>query len=546
MNETTLIRRWAIGVALCLTLIQAPQLVTSAQADTGALEQALAQRLDTQSSALLPVEDFYQQLNQRPVWQDINRVEALVQALNSLEDDGLAPSDYDAGSLLNAFQVSQQAGALAQAEFDIQATTALLLALEHLSRGKVNPNEVEPKWDIPRPERRYSLLRIAHAVENDDIQGALDYVRPSSTEYAQLRDALRQYRTLAEKGNVPYLAGRDEALRPGDTNEDVLVLRQRLAYWGETNLLAADSNAYPMIEVQSAVSNQRTYDTELERAVKQFQRRHQLQEDGVVGQRTRLALNTPVTSRIDQLRVNLERARWIKPTQTNEPRVWVDIAGYRLHYTRPNGEHWDARVVVGTPRRETPIIHSAISHLTINPSWTIPPTIMREDVLPQVRRDPGYLARRNIQVISHSGERLNADAIDWQRPGAVMLRQVSGGGNPLGRVVVRFPNSEMIYLHDTPSRGLFQRDQRALSSGCVRVEGVTEFAQLLLQDSGSRYQLSSLLNSSGSDRNVNLPQRIPVALHYLTAWPNAQGEVEFRDDIYRRDADLLAALSRAV
>lgn len=545
MNETTLIRRWAIGVALCLTLIQAPQLVTSAQADTGALGQALAQRLDTQSSALLPVEDFYQQLNQRPVWQDISRVEALVQALNSLEDDGLAPSDYDADSLLNAFQTSQQAGALAQADFDIQATTALLLALEHLSRGKVNPNEVEPKWDIPRPERRYSLLRIAHAVENDDIQGALDYVRPSSTEYAQLRDALRQYRTLAEKGNVPYLAGRDEALRPGDTNEDVLVLRQRLAYWGETNLLAADSNAYPMIEVQSAISNQRTYDAELERAVKQFQRRHQLQEDGVVGQRTRLALNTPVTSRIDQLRVNLERARWIKPTQTNEPRVWVDIAGYRLHYTRPNGEHWDAKVVVGTPRRETPIIHSAISHLTINPSWTIPPTIMREDVLPQIRRDPGYLARRNIQVLSPSGERLNADAIDWQRPGAVMLRQVSGGGNPLGRVVVRFPNSEMIYLHDTPARGLFQRDQRALSSGCVRVEGVTEFAQLLLQDSGSRHQLSSLLNSSGSDRNVNLPQRIPVALHYLTAWPNAQGEVEFRDDIYRRDADLLAALSRA-
>jgi murein L,D-transpeptidase YcbB/YkuD len=533
-------------MALCLTLVQAPQLVTNAQADTGALEQALAQRLATQSSELLPVEDFYQQLNQRLVWQDSSRVEALVQALNSLEDDGLTPSDYDAGILLNAFQASQQAGALAQADFDIQATTALLLALEHLSRGKVNPNEVEPKWDIPRPERRYSLLRIVHAVENGDIQGALDYVRPSSTEYAQLRDALRQYRTLAEKGSVPYLASRDEALRPGDTNEDVLVLRQRLAYWGETNLLGADSSAYPMIEAQSAVSNQRTYDAELERAVKQFQRRHQLQEDGVVGQRTRLALNTPVTSRIDQLRVNLERARWLKPTQTDEPRVWVDIAGYRLHYTRPNGEHWDARVVVGTPRRETPIIHSAISHLTINPSWTIPPTIMREDVLPQVRRDPGYLARRNIQVISHSGERLDAGAIDWQRPGAVMLRQVSGGGNPLGRVVVRFPNNEMIYLHDTPARGVFQRDQRALSSGCVRVEGVTEFAQLLLQDSGSRYQLSSLLNSGGSDRNVNLPQRIPVALHYLTAWPNAQGEVEFRDDIYRRDADLLAALSRAV
>lgn len=171
---------------------------------------------------------------------------------------------------------------------------------------------------------------------------------------------------------------------------------------------------------------------------------------------------------------------------------------------------------------------------------------MREDVLPQVRRDPGYLARRNIQVLSPSGERLDADSIDWQRPGSVMLRQAAGGANPLGRVVVRFPNSDMIYLHDTPARGLFQRDQRALSSGCVRVEGVREFAQLLLQDSGSRYQLTTLLNSSGSDRNVNLPQRIPVALHYLTAWPDAQGEVEFRDDVYRRDAALLAALSQTV
>jgi murein L,D-transpeptidase YcbB/YkuD len=168
---------------------------------------------------------------------------------------------------------------------------------------------------------------------------------------------------------------------------------------------------------------------------------------------------------------------------------------------------------------------------------------MREDVLPRVRQDVDYLTRQNIQVVSLAGETLDAQTIDWQRPGGVMLRQVSGSSNPLGRVVVRFPNNDMIYLHDTPARGLFQRDQRALSSGCVRVEGVTEFAQLLLQDSGSRYQLSSLINSGRSDRNVSLPTRIPVALHYLTAWPNSQGEVVFREDIYRRDAALLAALS---
>lgn len=149
--------------------------------------------------------------------------------------------------------------------------------------------------------------------------------------------------------------------------------------------------------------------------MKHFQRRHQLQEDGIVGERTRLALNMPVASRVDQLRVNLERARWIRPALKREPRVWVDIAGYRLHYVRPDGQQWDARVVVGTPRRETPVIHSTISHLTINPSWTIPPTIMREDVLPRVREDIGYLAQQNIQVLSPTGEALDAQSIDWQR-----------------------------------------------------------------------------------------------------------------------------------
>jgi len=155
------------------------------------------------------------------------------------------------------------------------------------------------------------------------------------------------------------------------------------------------------------------------------------------------------------LRINLERARWIRPSLERAPNVWVDIAGYRLHYTRPNGQHWDTRVVVGSPSRETPIIHSSISHLTVNPSWTIPPTIMREDVLPRIRQDEQYLARQNIQVVSLSGETLDASTIDWQRPGGVMLRQVAGSSNPLGRVVVRFPNNDMIYLQIPRQEGSF-------------------------------------------------------------------------------------------
>ncbi|RUR39236.1 L,D-transpeptidase family protein [Vreelandella populi] len=546
MNEMQSLRQWAIGAALGLTLSQIPFGATSAYAANEPLQQALTQQGLVGSQGLLPVEEFYQLRNEKLAWQSESAVQALVAALNTLENDGLNPADYRADRLMGAFQSSQNAGESTQAAFDIQATRALLLALDHLERGKVNPRDVEPNWDVARPERRYSLLRVAHAVDDQDLERAFTLARPASSEYEQLREALSQYRHIATLGSAPYLGSREESLRPGDVDDDVTTLRQRLTLWGETGLLSADSSAYPMIGVQVARGDKRVFDAELEAAVKRFQRRHQLKEDGVVGEQTRLALNAPAASRVDQLRVNLERARWIGPMQASEPRVWVDIAGFQLHYIRPSGQQWNARVVVGSPHRETPIIHSSISHLTINPSWTIPPTIMREDVLPRVRQNTDYLSQNNMQVINMAGAQLDPAEVDWQRPGGVMLRQVAGSSNPLGRVVVRFPNNDMIYLHDTPAQGLFQRDQRALSSGCVRVEGVREFAQMLLQDSGSRYQLSSLLNSGGSDRNVNLPQRIPVALHYLTAWPNAEGEVEFRSDIYRRDASLLAALQRSV
>ncbi|GEN29392.1 peptidoglycan-binding protein [Halovibrio variabilis] len=540
MNEMQPTRRWAMGAALCLMLSHGALGANTVPVDAAPLEQDLAQQLTAVQTHGLPIAEFYQLRGGKPAWQAGEAVESLVAALNSLETDGLAPDEYHADTLLDQFQRSQTAGTAARAAFDIQATQSLLLALDHLERGKVNPRDVEPEWETPRPESRYSLLRVVHAVENRELNDAFALVRPGSAAYQQLRDALKHHYQLANLGSAPYLASREASLRPGDEADDVAVLRQRLSLWGEADLLVADSSAYPLIGVETA-ANRRSFDAPLEAAVKRFQRRHLLQEDGVVGEQTRLALNTSVNTRIDQLRVNLERARWISPMQADEPRVWVDIAGYRMHYVRPNGQHWDARVVVGSARRETPIIHSTISHLTINPSWTIPPTIMREDVLPQVRADSGYLARKNIQVISPSGEPLVAEDIDWQRPGSLMLRQVAGATNPLGRVVVRFPNDDMIYLHDTPARGLFQRPQRALSSGCVRVEGVTELAQMLLQDTGSRYQMSSLLKR-GSDQNIRLTQRIPIALHYLTAWPNAQGEVEFRPDIYRRDAKLLAAL----
>ncbi|MCO7245686.1 L,D-transpeptidase family protein [Halomonas sp. Mc5H-6] len=540
MNERQPLRRWAVGMALCLSV----GVAGSAGADTATpISEALEVRLAA-SEQRLPIDSFYQYRNYQPVWTTADSVEALVAGLNELEQDGINPENYAAASLMAAFERSQAGGESAQVAFELQASQALLQALDHLNRGQVNPRRLSAQWDAERPSRGYSMRAVAEAVNQLDVAAALDQARPDSSAYRRLRAAFIDFQTRSLQANAPYLDHREESLRLGDQHDDVLTLRHRLTRWGEPHLLAANPQAYPQVDVD--VPDQRQFDAQLAAAVKRFQRRHLIQEDGVVGEQTRRALNVPLSSRVEQLRVNLERARWMGAQPDDAPRVWVDLAGYRLHYTRPGGEHWQTRVVVGSPQRATPVIQSAITHLTLNPSWTIPPTILREDILPRVREDIDYLAEENIQVVDFDGNPVDAAEVDWQRPGSVMLRQVAGSANPLGSVVVRFPNDHMIYLHDTPAQGLFQRHQRALSSGCVRVEGVTQFAQLLLEDTGSTAQVASLVASSQSDRQLSLPRRVPIALHYLTAWPNAEGEVEFRTDIYGHDAAVESALSQPV
>lgn len=530
------------ALALSAALVTLP--VAAQSLPASALEHYIA-TAEARSGDTLPLAAFYQRLQQQPAWQTPERVEALVSALETLNEDGLDPGDYleVAGSgetLKQAFEHSQAGVEAVRAAFDVRATRALLLALEHLQRGRLKPGEVEPGWDTPPPRRAYSMARVANAVIDGNVKDALALARPDTAAYRQLRAALADYRALARRGHAPLLPTTDDALRRGDEQAGVATLRRRLAYWGMPDVLFGDPEAYARIDVEAPPLQR--FDATLEAAVKRFQRRHLLSADGVVGGKTRRALNATLSSHVDALRANLERARWMQPIMARRPGVWVDIAGYRMHYTRPDGERWSSKVIVGSARRKTPVIHSAITHITVNPTWTVPPTIWREDVLPKLRRDTGYLARHNMRVLSPDGARLDPEAIDWQAPGNVMLRQSSGSRNPLGRVVVRFPNNQLIYLHDTPARGLFARDRRALSSGCVRVEGVRELVRMLLEDTHSRYRLSALLRRGKSDLNVSLPERVPVALVYLTAWPNATGEVTFRPDIYRRDGALLNAL----
>jgi murein L,D-transpeptidase YcbB/YkuD len=276
-------------------------------------------------------------------------------------------------------------------------------------------------------------------------------------------------------------------------------------------------------------------------AVRRFQARHGLAPDGAVGPATLAALNVPVATRIEQLRANLERARWIFYEPESEFLV-VNIAGFQLYHLRRGDVVWRTRVQVGRPYRQTPIFRAEMTYLVVNPTWTVPPTIYRNDILPSVRRNPAYLASRNIDAFDASGERVDPATVDWSgRNPPYRLVQRPGPDNALGRVKFMFPNEHSVYLHDTPSRDLFDRDSRAFISGCIRVENPFELVEQLLGRGWDRARIDEII-ASGETTTVQMPEPLPVLLLYWTAEVTPDGIVEFFGDVYERDAALAEAL----
>ncbi|WP_242457958.1 L,D-transpeptidase family protein [Halomonas sp. YLGW01] len=512
---------------------------------------------------------FYVAFGFREAWSEAARVEALASALEGLEADGLVADDYRPVALLSEYREAHEEATTPASHWQVElaATQRLLLALRHLYHGKVDPARIDADWEIPRPGFQPDWAAIASAVAAGDPAAALERVRPDQLAYRQLREGLARYRMLQTAGGWAPLVADSGVLRPGDRGPEVVALRRRLAALGELELLMQASVATagtPDLTQASGVRWQdvvkgagqgeepradQVYDERLVAAVKRFQRRHLLEVDGVVGPLTRAALSVGVSERIAQIRLNLERLRWLSHALP-ERYVLVDIAGYEVRYVRPDRPAWISRVVVGRPYRSTPTLRSAITHMTFHPTWTVPPTILREDVLPAIRRDPFYLVRHDMRVLDRQGRSLAPWQVDWWRPGPIMIQQRAGPSNPLGEVVIRFPNRHLVYLHDTPSRSLFARAQRSFSSGCIRVEGVRELVRLLFEDDrvteGEPFgaeRLQYALARAGT-HNVSLRTPVPVFLFYSTVHPAAGGGLSFRPDVYRRDAMVRAALEK--
>jgi murein L,D-transpeptidase YcbB/YkuD len=474
--------------------------------------------------------ELYQAMDYQLIWDD---PEMLSQLQDSIEDsyhDGLNPADYPLPAPVAEGYASPE-----QFARDINTTQTLFTLLNHLYYGKVDPTSLNADWNIvdlrKLNEDRNSIVA---AIRNKAIAELVQTARPQQEIYEDLKTGLLEYRAIEAAGGwLPIDA--QELLRPGQHSAEVALVRRRLAISGDYAPSGTEGDETLM-------------DPELVAAVKRFQRRHMLPADGIVGPATLAAMNQPVTQKIDQLRVNLERMRWFLKG-LGDDFLLVDIAGYVLHMVSDDEFTWSSSIQVGKPYRQTPVLTSRIRYLEWNPTWTVPPTILNEDVLPAIQRDIGYLQKKNMDVLTYQNEWVDPQSIDWQRyPKSTFpykIRQQPGPWNALGTVKFIFPNEHLVYLHDTPSKNLFSRSNRAFSSGCIRVAKPYELAKLLLDISGpgADQQIQDRL-SSGKTRRQYLDQAFPVVLLYWTTKELEDGSLVFAPDIYDRDTRLLQALNR--
>ena len=480
------------------------------------------------------IHGFYANRSFRPAWTDAGSSRDLLRAIEDSRLDGLDPGDYHLPLLR---QLAKEASApaasdAARAQFDVLQTDALLRLGYHLYFGKVDPESFDAQWNYGRTlEGLDAAKEIETALASKDIYARLEALKPTHPFYIRLKDELRRYRAASAAGNPAQLPD-GPALKAGISDSRVPVLRQRLAASGD---LASPATSAPEL-----------YDEAVESAVRRFQERMGLTADGAMGGRKREELNVPLENRILQLRVNLDRGRLLLhdlPPQF----VVVNIAGYLIYLVRDKEVIWRARAQVGTPYRRTPNFRSDISYLVLNPTWTVPPGIIRNDILPAARRDPQSITKRGLAVLDRSGAIVDPGTVDWAqfKSGHIpyTLRQAPGDDNALGRVKFMFPNAYSVYLHDTPSKSRFDQAERPFSSGCVRVERPLELARLLLNDP-ERWSESAIARTiaSGRTQNVTLNPKMPVLLAYWTAWVDETGKVNFRRDVYGQDAQWAAGL----
>ncbi|MGD9138658.1 MAG: L,D-transpeptidase family protein [Desulfobacterales bacterium] len=478
--------------------------------------------------------NLYERNGYQLLWQDPQNVTDLLNDIGNIAEDGLNPEDYHLSQLLVLkLQLDQNKSLdpLLLSDYDILLTDSLVRLCYHLQFGKVDPENLYPTWNMTRQiHNKNPVVAIEKRLQTGSLAEGLKNIRPKTHLYQMLKALLKKYREIQEAGGWETMP-KGPTLKPGMTDGRIALLRKRLAITGE---------------YEGSVSDADYYDEPLKEAVQRFQIKHRLEADAAVGKNTLAALNIPVKQKIDQIRVNLERIRWVYHKMPPDF-IAVDIAGFQVYHVEDIDISWSSRAQVGKPFRKTPVFKSKIKYIVFNPTWTVPPTILQKDILPKIKKNPDYLHKMKISVIDREGRTVDPKSVNWSKYSKNIpytLRQEPGPHNALGRMKFIFPNKYFIYLHDTPSRSLFGRKDRAFSSGCIRVENDLELAEILLADpvKWDRQSILEVLDTNET-RRVYLPKPKSIILFYATIRFDKIDNYIFKKDIYDRDRRVLEGLN---
>lgn len=480
---------------------------------------------DYQIYCIPAIREVYLINNFNPYWNDENKVNDLIDAIKNCAADGLNPNDYH---LLDIYELKNGTTSDEKANFDIVLSDAFILYLSHLLSGKVNPQTIDAEWHVMKTDQ--DPFKYFYEADSIGVKRVISNVEPKNENYDLLKKELEYYRQLSVK-QQPEIIPPGQIIKPGMSDARIPLIRKCLAFNSGLNL--------PDTVLSSL------YDDDLKAKIIDFQELYGLEALGNIGNQTIEAMNVPVTEKIKTIEANLERLRWL-PQELPNYYLMVNIVNFELHAVEDNQIIRKHKVVVGKPYRMTPVFSATMQYLVFNPTWTVPPTILKEDLIPEIRKDKQTLANKNIKVYDNQGNQINADSIDWlsNKVFSYTYRQDAGKSNALGVVKFMFPNPYNVYLHDTPSKELFERTERAFSSGCIRVQKPLELAVYLLRNQ-PQYDIKHITKiiESGATQTVILKNRPEVYLLYLTAWIDDNGRLNFRKDIYNRDKKLIEALA---
>jgi murein L,D-transpeptidase YcbB/YkuD len=478
---------------------------------------------------------IYEPRNYLPTWSDQRQIGELVAAIKATAADGLDPSDYHL-ELVESIYTDRLAGRQASPEEtavrDLILTDSLARLGYHQLFGKVNPYTFDPHWNFRRELNDVDpAIAIQNAIDSPSLTEFLSNFFQRGWFYRKLQTALADYRQIAANGGWSVVPD-GPTLKPGASDRRLPVIARRLIISGD--LAPGDTVTRPAI-----------YDESVQQAVRRFQERHGLDTDAVIGPATLRALNVPVEMRVEQLEVNIERARWVLD-DIEDDFVLVNIAGFKAYVFRDRKVVWETKVQVGSAFHQSPVFRDEIKYVVLNPTWTVPYSIATKEILPKIKRDPNYFATRDFDLKTHSGKFIDPSSVNWAtitaRNFPYWLVQRPGPNNALGRIKIMFPNEHAVYLHDTPSKALFSKAERAFSHGCIRVENPFDLAEQLLGDNGWNQEKFQAVLDEKKTKTVLLSKPMPVLLLYWTAMADPDGTVYFFNDVYERDERIAEAL----